>query len=329
MLSPPTPHYRVSGDSRCVRYAAAVSDRPHACVLDPPLVNGSGAVDIHSTDPDWQADPAPLTALGGYVTKSATVLPREGAPHPRVALLDAEGESLVNAAGLPNPGLASALSDWAPRPTDPPWPRILSLALTAAADIELVIDALNEAPCWYSAVELNLSCPNTGSRTVPGTDPAATSALVGAFVRQLLRGESHIQATPVIAKIAPHGGDPAAVARAAQDAGASAICCGNTLPIRAIADDGADLLGSRMGGLSGRALHRLTLRNVEHVATEVSVPVIGLGGVDSPAAAGRMIDAGACAVGVGTAAAVWPSVVADIALEVARRLPPLSIETTH
>jgi dihydroorotate dehydrogenase len=56
------------------------------------------------------------------------------------------------------------------------------------------------------------------------------------------------------------------------------------------------------GGLSGRPIHRHAVQMVNYIhrATSGRLPIIGVGGVDGAAAAGRMIDAGASLVQVYT-----------------------------
>ena len=83
------------------------------------------------------------------------------------------------------------------------------------------------------------------------------------------------------------------------------------MPVRAVSPAGQALLGAGPdGGMSGQALHPISLRLVAAVAAAVDVPIIGLGGVDGPDGARRMLDAGASIVGVGTAA-VFDSGVLD------------------
>jgi dihydroorotate dehydrogenase (NAD+) catalytic subunit len=60
-------------------------------------------------------------------------------------------------------------------------------------------------------------------------------------------------------------------------------------------------LGNGMGGLSGPAIKPIALRMVYEAAQAVKIPVIGLGGITSGAAAAEFIIAGASAVQVGTA----------------------------
>jgi dihydroorotate dehydrogenase (NAD+) catalytic subunit len=103
-------------------------------------------------------------------------------------------------------------------------------------------------------------------------------------------------------KLTPNVADPAAVAGAAEQGGADAVSLINTL--RASAPHPATLdpwLGAGSGGLSGPAIRSLALNQVHRVANAVSIPVIGMGGIESGADALAFIAAGATAVAVGTA----------------------------
>src|SRR5881397_2973877 len=60
-------------------------------------------------------------------------------------------------------------------------------------------------------------------------------------------------------------------------------------------------LGAGSGGLSGPAIRAFALGQVREVAAAFSVPVIGMGGIESGADALSFLAAGAAAVAVGTA----------------------------
>ena len=60
-------------------------------------------------------------------------------------------------------------------------------------------------------------------------------------------------------------------------------------------------LGAGTGGLSGPAIRAFALGHVREVAAAVSIPVIGMGGIESGADAVSFLAAGASAVAVGTA----------------------------
>jgi dihydroorotate dehydrogenase (NAD+) catalytic subunit len=92
------------------------------------------------------------------------------------------------------------------------------------------------------------------------------------------------------------------IAKTAERAGADAVTVANTFPAMAIDfRTQKSVLGNLTGGLSGPAIKPITLRLVWEAGKAVSIPVIGLGGVESVADILDYISVGASAVQVGTA----------------------------
>ena len=118
---------------------------------------------------------------------------------------------------------------------------------------------------------------------------------------------------PVIMKLSPNVTDITEMARAAVDGGADALSLINTLTGMKI-----DIyrrtyaLANRTGGLSGPAVKPVALRMVNQVASAVSVPIIGMGGISTAEDAIEFIMAGATMVSVGTANFHNPTVTAEI-----------------
>jgi dihydroorotate dehydrogenase (NAD+) catalytic subunit len=159
-----------------------------------------------------------------------------------------------------------------------------------------------------AALELNVSCPNVETGLEIGSDPSETEALLSR-VRPLTR-------KPLIVKLTPNAADPAAVAAAAEHAGADAISLINTL--RGIAIDPRTRrpwLGGGGGGISGPAVRPAALVQVAAVAAAVSIPVIGMGGVQSGRDALDLMSVGAELVGVGTESFRDPAAALRIAAE--------------
>ena len=111
-----------------------------------------------------------------------------------------------------------------------------------------------------------------------------------------------ITGKPLIVKLTPNVADPAAIARAAEEGGADAVSLVNTLKATAI-DSGtrAPGLGAGRGGLSGPAIRPVALEQVRSVAAAVSIPVVGMGGIECGPDALAFMAVGATAVAVGTA----------------------------
>jgi dihydroorotate dehydrogenase (NAD+) catalytic subunit len=145
-------------------------------------------------------------------------------------------------------------------------------------------------------IELNVSCPNLGSEhgEMFAASPAA-AAQVTASVKA-------VTSLPCLVKLSPNVHDIGEIARAAVDAGADAITAINTMPGMLIdAESGAPVLANETGGISGPALKPVALRCVFDIASVVSVPIIGTGGVLTGMDAVEMISAGATGVGIGSA----------------------------
>ena len=83
-------------------------------VVSPPLLNGSGVIDVVSSDEGWNLPAAQVAKLGAFTTKTITRSARPGHAQPWADTIGPG--TLVNAAGLPNPGIERAMLDWAHLP---------------------------------------------------------------------------------------------------------------------------------------------------------------------------------------------------------------------
>ena len=130
-----------------------------------------------------------------------------------------------------------------------------------------------------------------------------------------------LTAKPLIVKLTPNTADPAAVAAAAEEGGADAVSLINTL--KATAVDPVTMrpwLGAGSGGLSGPAVRAVALDQVRRVAATVSIPVIGMGGIETGEDALAFLAAGATAVAVGTASFRDPAAASRIRAELVAEL---------
>jgi dihydroorotate dehydrogenase (NAD+) catalytic subunit len=258
-----------------------------------PVVNGSGTFDAiaaRRTFGDALLDRFPFSA---FVSKTITLEPRDGNPPPRLYEAPA---GLINSIGLPNKGLRGYLEDDLPELAQLPVPLITNVMGASAGELCTLVEAL-DARDEVDAVELNVSCPNVATGLDIGADPVELHAV--------LRQVRPRTAKPLIVKLTPNTADVAAVAHAAQDAGADAVSLINTLRAYAPHPDrthasGAPWLGNATGGLSGPAVRAVALAQVREVAARVSIPVVGMGGVQSGLHAAQMLEAGATLVAVGT-----------------------------
>jgi dihydroorotate dehydrogenase (NAD+) catalytic subunit len=163
-----------------------------------------------------------------------------------------------------------------------------------------VIRILEDAE-GLAGYELNISCPNVKKGGMQfGNDPAQVSEVVGAARRAATRRPLWVKLSPLVADIG-------LIARSAQDAGADALTIANTYPAMAV--DVRSLksrLGNLTGGLSGPAIKPITLRLVWEAKKTVSIPIIGLGGIETVEDVLEYLSVGASAVQVGTASFADP-----------------------
>lgn len=256
------------------------------------------------------ADVMDLERLGGLVTKAVSLEPRAGAAAPRVT--DFAG-GMINAVGLANPGVDAVLAE------DLPWlaahvraPRVLvNVVGREAAEFGAVVARLDGAT-GFQAYELNVSCPNVRQGGLEfGADRDALTEVV--------RGARAATRRPLFVKLSPTLPRLADAARAAVDAGADGISVINTIP--GLVVDVArrrPVLGFGSGGVSGPGLLAVGVLATWKVRQAVSVPILGVGGVQRATDVVQYMMAGASAVGVGTAALVDPKLPARMARELAR-----------
>jgi dihydroorotate dehydrogenase (NAD+) catalytic subunit len=255
-----------------------------------PIVNGSGTFDAIAARRAFGDALFERFPFAAFVSKTITVAPRDGNPPPRLYETPA---GLINSIGLPNKGLRGYLEEDLPELARLPVPLITNVMGATAAELCTLVEALDERD-EVDALELNVSCPNVKTGLDIGADPGELAAV--------MRQVRPCTGKPVIVKLTPNTADVAAVARAAQDAGADAVSLINTLrayaphPRRA----GAAWLGNATGGLSGPAVRAVALEQVRAVAARVTIPIVGMGGVQSGLHAAQMLDAGATLVAVGT-----------------------------
>jgi dihydroorotate dehydrogenase (NAD+) catalytic subunit len=242
-----------------------------------------------------------LERLGALYTKGTTRGARDGNPPPRVAEVDA---GMLNSIGLQNPGIDWVADHYAPQFARWALPVVVNIAGATVDDYVFCVRRL-EGVAGIAGVELNISCPNIAHGLDYGRDPDAAARLIGA-VRNAT--ERH-----VMIKLSPNVTDIAAIARAAESAGADSLSAVNTyLGMKIHRASGRPVLPQGAGGLSGPAIHSLAVAAVAQVSAAVRIPVVGVGGIVDAATALDFFIVGAAAVQVGTANFVDPTTASQV-----------------
>jgi dihydroorotate dehydrogenase (NAD+) catalytic subunit len=257
--------------------------------LDGPILNGSGTFDAIAARRAFGDALLEQFPFDAFVSKTITLAPRQGNPPPRLWETPA---GLINSIGLPNKGLDGFLVHDLPELAELPVPLCVSVMGFSRDELAQLVTAV-AARDEVALIELNFSCPNVETGLIMGADPTETARSV-----ERLRP---LTDKPLIVKLTPNATDPAAVARAAEGAGADALSLINTLKGMALDPrTGAPWLGAGSGGVSGPAVKAIALAQLSAVSQSVSVPVVGMGGVASGQDARDFLALGARCVAVGT-----------------------------
>ena len=237
-----------------------------------------------------------LAALGfGHVeVGTVTPKPQAGNPKPRVFRLAQDG-ALINRMGFPNAGAAFVANQLrGARPAnfvlgvnigknkDTPLER-------AAEDYVSLIRAFSPLADY---IAVNISSPNTeGLRRLQARE--SMGALLGACVAAR---NAQAQRRPMLVKLAPDlsADEFEDALGVCMDAGMDGVILTNTT-LRRDGLRAAPDLANQKGGLSGKPLREASTALIRHAHrfTQGKLPIVGVGGIDSPAAAQEKLDAGA------------------------------------
>ena len=229
---------------------------------------------------------------GAIVTKSVGLKPRKGYSNPTVVQADC---GLINAMGLPNPGIDEFVNEIREAKASLKVPLIVSVY--GYSEGEYVTVAKKAVDAGADAVELNVSCPHVRET---GSEIGQNPEILAKVVREVKSSVSK----PVFVKLSPNVTSITDIAEAAAKAGADALTAINTVKAMAIdMETTMPILSNKTGGLSGSAIKPIALRCVYDIYERIKMPIIGCGGVTSWRDAVEFLLAGASAVQIGTAIA--------------------------
>src|SRR5690625_4311478 len=232
-----------------------------------------------------------LSKLGAIMMKAATGEERFGNPTPRVAETPS---GMLNAIGLQNPGVYQIIKNEVPFLANYDTQLIANISGSTVEEYERVAEAFNQTDQVH-ALELNISCPKVKEGGIQfGTDPD-----MAATVTEKVKKASNL---PVYVKLSPNVTSIVDMAKAIEAAGADGLSMINTLTGMQInLKSRQPLLANQTGGLSGPAIKPIAIRMIYDVYQYVSIPIIGMGGVNNSEDVLEFLLAGANAVAVGTA----------------------------
>ncbi|MDO8301762.1 MAG: dihydroorotate dehydrogenase [Sedimentisphaerales bacterium] len=246
-------------------------------------------------------------ALGGFITKSITLLPRKGNPTPRIVETDA---GMLNAIGLANIGLERFIAEKMPIIKHLGVPVFVNTAGQTIDEYVAVVQKLSEQKA-LAGIELNISCPNVKEGGITfGKEPAQIEKITKAVKKAAGKKILIVKLTPTVTDISD-------TALAAVNGGADALSLVNTFTAMVIdIETRKPVLANRTGGLSGPAIKPMAVYLVNKVYNDVTkaagIPILGLGGITTASDAIEFIIAGASAVAIGTATFAQPDCAINI-----------------
>jgi len=244
-----------------------------------------------------------LDELGGILTKSLSLKPRDGNPPPRIT---ETASGMLNSIGLANIGVHKFIAEKIPKLESYSCAVIANIAASSVEEYCSVLELLDPHK-RVDGFEINVSCPNVREGGLSfGTDLAKV-----ALITKELRKRTQ---KPLIIKLTPNVTHISEFARAAEAEGADAVSVINTLIGMAVnINTRKPRISTTTGGLSGPAIKPVALAKVYEVHKSVRIPIIGVGGISSWEDAVEFFLVGASAVQVGTANFINPAIGVGIA----------------
>ena len=242
-----------------------------------------------------------LNSLGGIITKSITLLPREGNPQPRI--FEIYG-GLLNSIGLQNSGYERFIEEELPFINTLNTLKIVSISGEDVDQYSILSSKLDQYP--IDAIEVNLSCPNIKGKN-------KLFCYDSSLVEEIIKKVKQNTKKTIIAKLSIEQNNIKEIAQIAELNGADALCIGNT--IKGLAIDikrMKPVFKNIFAGQSGPSIKHIALRAVWEVYDSVKIPIIGCGGIVNYTDVLEFIMAGASAVEVGSINFVEPEIMPEI-----------------
>lgn len=244
-----------------------------------------------------------VNQLGGIVTKSLSLKPRDGNSPVRIV---ETASGMLNSIGLANIGVKKFIEEKLPFLRALSTRIIVNIAASSIEEYCAVLTLLEEQEGIHG-YEINVSCPNVKEG---GLNFGTNCAMTAEITRRL----RPLTSKCLIVKLTPNVTHISEFARAVAGEGADAVSVINTIIGMAVdIRKRTPKLSTITGGLSGPAIKPVALAKVYEVAQAVKIPIIGIGGIMTTEDALEFLLVGATAVQVGTANFIDPNTGVTIA----------------
>ena len=242
-----------------------------------------------------------LKKLGAVTTKGVANVPWSGNPTPRI--VETHG-GMLNAIGLQNPGIDTLIARDLPYLHEHGAHIIVNVCGRSKEDYVEVVERLADED--VDMLEINISCPNVKAGGIAfGQKPE--------MAEEITKAVKAVAKQPIVMKLSPNVTDITEMAKAVEAGGADGVSLINTLTgMKIDVARKTFALANQTGGMSGPCVKPVAVRMVYQVANAVSIPVLGMGGVQNTEDALEFLMAGATMVAVGTANFFNPYVTSQI-----------------
>ncbi|MDD4343815.1 MAG: dihydroorotate dehydrogenase [Eubacteriales bacterium] len=236
-----------------------------------------------------------IEKLGGIVSKGLTLQPRTGNTGIRVW---ETASGMMNSVGLENPGIEQFIQKELPYMKSLNLVHVINISGSSLNDYISACEKISLEK--VDIIELNISCPNIKENNIPFGIKENTT-------REVVKETRKVITCPLMVKLSPDADDVVRIAQACQEEGADAVSLINT--VRSLAIDvrqKRNVFENTYAGLSGPCIKPIALRMVHEVSHNISIPVMGIGGIISAHDVLEFLMAGAQAVQIGTANFINP-----------------------
>ena len=242
-----------------------------------------------------------FSSMGFGFVEIGTVTPRPqpGNPKPRLFRLP-EKQAIINRMGFNNKGVDHLVEQVKEAKFKGP----IGINIGKNKDtedtkaLEDYLICLNKVYPYASYITINISSPNTPGLRNLQYGEALDSLLVGLKAAQETLTQTHSKYVPLFIKIAPDLSDEEinSIAVSLMNSKMDGVIATNTTLSRDAVQGLAH--ADEMGGLSGSVMTDMSLQVTKKLdkALDKSMPIIGVGGIDSPESAQARLDAGASLV---------------------------------
>ena len=238
-----------------------------------------------------------IEKLGGIVSKGLTLNPRRGNQGIRVW---ETSSGMMNSVGLENPGIQAFIKNELPFMQSLNLAYIINISGTNLEDYVKACHKISRKK--VDMIELNISCPNVEENNIPFGIKETTTREVVKEVRKVVK-------VPLMVKLSPDADDIITIAKICEEEGADAISLINTFKAFAInINEKKNIFKNTYAGLSGPCIKQIALRMVHEVAKQVTIPIMGIGGIVNYQDVLEFLMAGARSVQIGTANFINPKV---------------------